>query len=366
MTRLFRYRAGVVALFAAAAFAQSPVVFAAPQARTEARAAIDAGKTTPKERGELTRQFVTKWGMYVQRIYNVPVGTWAKRMVPNFVAADATNFRNALKRDTFEGAMAELSGVGHRMSDTQAIDRLARATLGQGSDAAKTVSAKFGDLNQDLVYTPIQPCRILDTRFTAVGAIPANTIRSFDAINTSSFAAQGGSTTNCGTLGVSASAVAISLIAVTPAAAGYATAYPFGTAQPGTASMNYAGGDIVNNALIVQIPNPLAASDFSLYTFAQAHYVADIVGYFAPPVATGLQCVNTANTVVSVPVGGAGVTATAPACPTGYTQTATNCETSNDDVGVLYMSNGNCRARSASLQVYDVRASRTCCRVPGR
>ena len=89
MTRLFRYRAGVVALFAAAAFAQSPVVFAAPQARTEARAAIDAGKTTPKERGELTRQFVTKWGMYVQRIYNVPVGTWAKRMVPNFVAADA-------------------------------------------------------------------------------------------------------------------------------------------------------------------------------------------------------------------------------------------------------------------------------------
>lgn len=362
MTRLFRYRAGVVALFAAVAFAQSPVVFAAQPAR----AALDAGKATPKERGELTRQFVTKWGMYVQRVYNVPVGTWAKRMVPNFVAADATNFRNALKRDTFEGAMAELSGVGHRISDTQAIDRLAKASLGQGSDAAKTVAAKFGDLNQDLVYTPILPCRIVDTRATAAGAIASNSSRSFDAINASSFAGQGGSATNCGTLGVSATAVAISLIAVTPSTAGYATAYPFGTPQPGTASMNYAGGDIVNNALIVQIPNPLANSDFTIYTFAQAHYVADIVGYFAPPLATGLQCVNTANTVVSVPVGGTPVTATAPACPTGYTQTGTNCETSNDDVGIVYMTNGNCRARSAALTAQDVRASRTCCRVPGR
>jgi hypothetical protein len=361
MTGLFRYRAGALVLFAAVGFAQSPVLSAAPQVR----AAVDSGKATPKQRGEMTRQFVTKWGMYVQRVYNVPVGTWAKRMVPNFVAADASNFRSALKRDTFEGAIAELSGAGHRVSDLQAIDRLARASLGQPSNAAKAVAAKFGDLNQDLVYTPILPCRILDTRSTAAGAIVANSTRSFKAINSADFTAQGGSATDCGTLGLSATAVAINLTAVTPSGAGFATAYPFGTAQPLAASVNYAAGAIVNNALIVQIPNPLTTSDFTVYTFAQSHYVADIVGYFAPPLATGLQCVDTANTTVSV-ASGATATAIAPACPTGYTRTATNCDTTSDTVGLLSMGNGSCRARSADIVTQQVSARATCCRVPGR
>ena len=71
------------AVFAAGVFAQTPV-------RADKQAAytshgVSAARLSPKERGQLTRQFVLKWGAYVQRIYDVPVGTWAKRMVPNFV-----------------------------------------------------------------------------------------------------------------------------------------------------------------------------------------------------------------------------------------------------------------------------------------
>jgi hypothetical protein len=229
-------------------------------------------------------------------------------------------------------------------------------------DAAKN----FGDLSRDIVYTPIQPCRIIDTRSTAAGAIAANSTRSFVAINASNFTSQGGSATNCGTLGLSATALAINLTAVTPTAAGYATAYPFGTAQPVAASVNYAAGDIVNNALIVQIPNPLSSFDFTIYTFAQSHYVADIVGYFAPPLATALQCVDTANvSMTGIPAGGT-ANAVAAACAAGYTQTATNCETSSWLMPIVFSHAGTCSARNNDTTPQDLRASRTCCRVPGR
>jgi hypothetical protein len=224
----------------------------------------------------------------------------------------------------------------------------------------------LGALGNDLVFTPVPPCRIIDTRSTAAGAIAANSTRSFVAINSSSYTSQGGSSTNCGTLGLSATAVAINLTAVAPTNAGYATAYPFGTAQPLAASVNYAAGAIVNNALIVQIPNPLSSFDFTLYTFAQSHYVADIVGYFAPPVATALQCVETANTDLPIAASGGTGNAVAPACAAGYTQTATNCETTSWLMPIVYFQSGTCSARNGDTSSQTLRASRTCCRVPGR
>lgn len=360
-----RYSSGMLAFalvaFAASVSAQSPGG-QAPGER-QGRAAASTAKVSPAERGQLTRQFVNKWGNYVQRVYNVPVGTWSQRMVSNFVSADATNFRNALKRDTFEGAMAELTGTGHRLSDEAVITKL--ASLNTSSAKSATVKT-LGALGNDLVYTPVAPCRILDTRNVAAGAIAANSTRNFVAFGVSSFASQGGSATNCGVNPLAATAVAINLTAVTPATAGYATAYPFGSAQPVAASINYAAGAIVNNALIVQTPNPIASFDFTVYTFAQSHYVADIVGYFAPPVATALQCVDTANTVVANVAAGGTANANAPACAAGYTQTATNCETSSWLMPIVFSHAGTCSARNNDATPQDLRASRTCCRVPGR
>jgi len=360
-----RYSSGMLAFalvaFAASASAQSPGG-QAPGER-QGRAVASAAKVSPAERGQLTRQFVNKWGNYVQRVYNVPVGTWSQRMVSNFVSADASNFRNALKRDTFEGAMAELTGTGHRLSDEAVITKFASVNA---SSSKSQSTVKLGELNRDLVYTPVAPCRILDTRNVAAGAIAANSTRNFVAFGVSSFASQGGSATNCGVNPLAATAVAVNLTAVTPATAGFATAYPFGSTRPVAASINYAAGAIVNNALIVQTPNPIAAFDFTVYTFAQSHYVADIVGYFAPPVATALQCVQTDKAIVEDVVAGGTANANAPLCADGYTQTATNCETSSWLMPIVFSNAGTCSARNNDAVPQDLRASRTCCRVPGR
>ena len=339
-----------------AAMAAGPQARTAPGVGATPAAAARGATASPAERGALTRQFVTKWGAYVQRVYGVPVRTWSARMAPTFAKVDGDNFRRALARDTFEGAMAELSGEGASLPDTQVIAKLAAA------DGGKTLGA----LGNDLVYTPIAPCRVVDTRSTVAGAIAANSTRSFVGINANSFTSQGGSATNCGTFGLAATAIALNVTAVTPSGAGYATVFPFGTTQPVAASVNYTAGAVVNNAIIAQIPNPLSSFDFTVYSFAQSHYVIDIVGYFAPPVATALQCVNTANTVTTnIPAGGTANT-TAPACPAGYTQTATNCETSSWLMPIVFINSGTCSARNGDSSAQELRASRTCCRVPGR
>jgi hypothetical protein len=333
-----------------------------------------AGTLTPDDRGALARDFVMKWGGYVQRVYGTPVGAWSKRMVSTFVAADPSNFRNALKRETFEGAVAELTGTGHRVSDNLVIERFARASL-SGKSAAAPGAKALGSTTGDLVFTPVQPCRVADTR-VAGGAIAADGSRSFLAVAISAgtgFAFQGGSSTDCGVGAVGASAVALNVTAVTPSIAGYATVYPHGSSRPLAASVNYTAGAIVNNTVIVRIPNPLTTNDFTIYSFGQSHYVVDIVGYFSPPQATRLQCSDTAISTFTV----AANTATFinnPACPTGYDAITPYCYTNASGVysrGSGYNSNTNglatfCAWQNTTASTQQVFGGNVCCRIPGR
>lgn len=343
---------------------------------TPATSPVDVSRQplSASARGELVRQFVTKWGNYVARVYAVPPRTWAMRMVPSFVEADPANFRNALERDTFEGAMLALSGAGHQYSDSQIIDSLAMASMDASPDAMRTAGAKaLGSLSQDLVYTPIQPCRIVDTRVVG-GAIAANGTRSFLGIAASNYTNQGGSSTNCGTAGLNAAALALNVTAVVPGMAGYATVFPYGTTQPLAASVNYTAGAVVNNGIIAQIPNPIAVYDFTIYSFAQSHYVVDIVGYFAPPVATALDCIHTFTT--GTVAANATFDRQIPACPAGYSLVGAGCRTpgfgdADWAINGLFRQNSTtlgayCSGRNKSASSITVEGVGQCCRVPGR
>lgn len=357
--------AGALAVFALATCALVPSDAASAPGEPPGQvvpATIYAGPASDAERRELIDALVAKWGPYVQAELAADVDAWRERMTARYFGADATNLREAVGRDTYEGAMAVLNGRGSRLSDADLV-RLAAVAA---DDAGRSIRPlALGALGNDLVYTPIQPCRIIDTRSTAAGPIAAGTTRSFVAINASSFTGQGGSATNCGTLGLSATAVAITLQAVLPPENGYATIFPFGTAQPTASSINYRTGNTINNTVIAQIPNPLSSFDFTIYSLRTVHYVADIVGYFAPPLATALQCVETANTTKNVAANGT-ANAVAPPCPAGYTQTATNCETTSWLMPIVYFKDGTCSARNNGDSAADLKASRTCCRVPGR
>lgn len=332
------------------------------------------GRLTPAARGEMARQFVLKWGGYVQKVYGVPVAVWAQRMVPTFVHADADNFRHALRRTTYEGASAMLGGTGSRLSDEQVIDGMARDSMARASLApvgvrSESVTKALGSAAQDLVYTPVTPCRILDTR-VAGGALAGGFTRDFNAVVGAggNFSSQGGSATDCGVVAAGQAAVVINLTAVTPTGGGFATAYPFGVTRPLASSVNYTAGAIVNNAIVVKLPSPLTTKDFTLYTFATADFVADIVGYYAPPAATALECVRQFGSFVNVPANtyGFGVSAT---CPTGYTATGLGIEAAANVVmadSAISSGGGTIFTYNLGSTTQSTRAWAQCCRVPGR
>ena len=332
-------------------------------------AAASAGPMTPAERGTLTRAYVLKWGGYVQRVYHVPVGVWAQRMVPTFAHADPDNLRNALKRTTYEGASAELSGSGLRLSDDRVIDSMARASLAPPSVRPGLLAKALGAAAADLVYTPVTPCRILDTR-VAGGAVAADGTRDFNAVVGSggNFSSQGGSATDCGVVAAGQAAVVINLTAVTPTGAGYATAYPFGTTRPLAASVNYTAGAIVNNSIVVKLPSPLTTKDFTVYSFAGSDYVADIVGYYAPPVATALQCTSVDGALRTLVAGEYALLSTVN-CPSGYTAVSTAITASQDVViADSYITNTSVQIFAKNISTLSQQAipKAMCCRVPGR
>lgn len=350
-----------------AATAVVAFVFALPHAAHTAPLSGQGAGASPAERGTLIRAFVLKWGGYAERVYGVDVRIWSQRMVPSFAHGDAGNLREALRRDTFEGALAVLAGSGQRVDDARVIDAFAHAAPGTPAQRIPGVAKALGDLAQDLVYTPIQPCRIADTRVVG-GAIGAAQTRNFRAAGKSSYSDQGGSTGNCGLLTEVPTAVALNVVAVAPAQAGYATIFPFGSPQPDVASINYTAGAVVNNSIIAKIPNPVLAFDFSLYSFAASDYVVDIVGYFAPPRATALSCVDTSYASVTVGAGGTGQ-ATAPACPAGYASVHLDCESTSWSMPIVYSTQkggGLCGARNTGTTSATLSAARRCCRVPGR
>ena len=230
----------------------------------------------------------------------------------------------------------------------------------------------LGDVAADLVYTPVTPCRIADTRVSG-GAIGGNSTRTFD-LDGSNLAAQGGSGTGCAIPFGAARAAALTITVTGPQGAGYFTAWGLG-AQPFAAAITYAAGQTTSNTTIV--PDvPGGGNDFALYTSTTADAVIDIVGYFAAPVATALDCTTVASALIAVPVNS--WTAIDAVCPAGRTATGGGYDTNDGTLGYpgvwlttrpgasdgfngwrTWVDNQTNGARS--IQTFA-----SCCRVPGR
>lgn len=297
-------------------------------------------------RADLVRQIVMKWSGHVAQHYPVEPRAWAKEMGPAFA----------------EASMEELQAA----AEAQTFNDMNRVLLGQ---EPRDATNALGDSAADLVFVPVAPCRLFDTRL-AGGAIAANTSRDFDVNVNSTFASQGGSNTDCG-VGSDGSfaAAVINLTVVTPNAAGYITAYPLGAPQPLAASLNYTAGAIVGNEVVVKLDQGASAAELSVYTFAQTHLVGDIVGYFATPRATALQCQEKTSSVATIAAGGLG-TATTPACDAGYSFTGGGCSSSSFDGRVVttrtLVDRHFCAFRNEGAGAVDGIAYSRCCRVPGR
>jgi len=152
----------------------------------------------------------------VERIVN----QWGDRLAASNAGIGAAELREMLSAMRSDHLLAaSLAGTLEGLRDV-----VAKTLIPTGEGKASLLQPKaLGDTSDDLVYTPVVPCRIVDTR-NAGGAIGASSSRDFKVwVSSGGFTAQGGSATNCN-IPANPTAVVLNITAVTPA--GRATSLP--------------------------------------------------------------------------------------------------------------------------------------------
>jgi len=320
------------------------------------------------DKANFVARIVNKWesdarasGKYDSNYTTDMQAALMKLQPANLVAVgDATSYKAVLKI-LRNGAAIPNSALALRA-----------AGVSTGAAAAPVGDSGIGDFADNLVYTPINPCRIVDTRPPVSLTLAAGTSRSFDVDNPTTFAFQGGKNGPCGIPYGVASAVEMTITATNTAAGGYFTAWAVGAAQPLASLLNYTAGQTIADTVIVPVL-PGSGNDFNVFSAATSDVVVDILGYFAAPVATPLDCtqVNSGNVSSAVNTW----TAIDAICPTGFTATGGGWSTPEGSLGypgvwLFSIPNGDTSWRTwVDNQTNGPRQIATwaqCCRIPGR
>ena len=140
---------------------------------------------------------------------------------------------------------------------------------------AALLAADVAQSPQDL-FTPVTPCRILDTRVTT--PMGANTSRTFYVGGTSGFAPQGGKTGGCG-IPLDATAIAATVLSVGSSATGRVTLYPAGGVVPTATTLYFSKGVTTSTGTTAALKTGVAQS-LSIRAYVQTDVVVDVTGYY--------------------------------------------------------------------------------------
>lgn len=358
-----KHNVAFTTLIAAGLLLAMPTTFAANTKANSLSASVTPARGINSERKALIQQVVTKWSSYVQKVRGVQPQAWAKSMSPTFATVDIANFRRAAGMTTYEGMVAAL--LGQKTTDAQVITALAK------NGSLSTIQA-LGSPSSDLVYNVITPCRVIDTRGIAGdGILAAGAVRDFEASRPGGdFTNQGGAASDCG-IPADPAAVVLNVTLVHPQGPGFVTLFPYGATQPLSSSINnVVGADVGNETVVKQTIGDVA--DFSAFSYANTHMVADAVGYFSAPVATAMDCTTANGTQAQVdPGNNYALSAT---CPAGYALTGGGPRIPGGDGNLTssesYPNNANntwfISGKNTSGVSTVVQARASCCRVPGR
>jgi len=359
---------GLAISIVAASAALSTVDMATAQVIHQAGAA--SAVLSPKQarvallaRLELTDTFFKKRAAYAKMGSAWPGHGIAGQLV-NELSEDQVN--RALATTT----PAELETV---LYGSQAARDLLSDLVNKHTSAAGIQKA-LGDAAADLVFTPLIPCRIMDTRGTAWSApapLAAGVTLGFEVTGTTAIAAQGGvQSGGCG-VPVVARAVSVNITVLSPAS-GWLYFWPPGSAQPNASIINWNGpstGYIANAAVLSVLPALPAA--YIQTPVAGTQVIMDVLGYFAPPFATALVC-TTQTATINFAASNSTVDVTTPACPAGSTLTGGGMDSNFTANNFMYYTSApsgaswHCRGRNVDLpSAWTGTCYATCCKTPG-
>ena len=332
------------------------------------RAVVGAQTQLPSEstRKVTAGRILLKWGPYVEKVKGLDRRDWAAAMWPSLQGADLGNLQKASQAITYEGMRNAL--LGQRPYESQLIDQAAR-TKSSGSLA---MAKSLGDLGADLVFTPVTPCRIVDTRVIG-GRLAINSITPLDASNPGgNFSSQGGSnSSDCG-VPANPAALALSVTALDNLTTGYIRVYPYDktNAHGSPISINTVMGNVNNDIVVPSCQG--CTQELRVFSTANTHYAAFVTGYFMAPQASALDCTTAQNAgfldLLSI------LQPKSVSCPAGYTATGGGC---GGPLGIT-VSNSKpltaggvptgwrCDLVGSLLGAIAYEVNATCCRTPGR
>jgi len=253
----------------------------------------------------------------------------------------------------------------------------------QAAATGRATAQALGD-NSNLVYKPLEPCRIMDTRNAqpasgVQGPLVGNQLYNVPGFITAgqNWGQYGGNaTSDCGLTnppGSSIHAVAIVITVLNPnfdAFVGVSDSNSLSTVLSNVA-LNYTHGQGLSTMYIV----PQVASNtiyFALPAQLSVQLIFDVVGYYVRSDATALQCTTQASAPAAIAGSGGTGNATSPACTAGYTLAGGSCDSSSFSMTLVSheATGGNtawfCSAINSGGASANLTATANCCRVPGK
>ena len=242
-------------------------------------------------------------------------------------------------------------------------------------EPGRPIPNTLGSTAGDLVFTPLTPCRIIDTRSATgplAGRIGPNAGKQFQ-VNLGDYSAQGGSAGSCG-LGFNVEAVAINVTSTDQTGPGNLRVVQTGGGIPNVSLLNYTPGVNLANAAVARARNS-GTDDIFIYSGVSAsHVIVDLMGYFTAPEATALEC-TTVTVDVALAAGVGQTNSGFPSCPAGYALTGAGAyepfgSPSNSIIvnKLQYQSSTTvfCRLTNNTTSALTADCEARCCRVPGR
>jgi hypothetical protein len=150
-----------------------------------------------------------------------------------------------------------------------------------GSEASAAVAATaVNDTATESKFTPIRPCRIVNTQSSG-GILAAGTTRAFVATGTTGFEVQGGRAGGCG-IPDAATAIQVVITAQSATGKGVLRAFAANHTTPGAIFMNYTNLYSVTGGGVVQLA--AGSPDFKVNAATSAtHLHIDVQGYYISP-----------------------------------------------------------------------------------
>jgi hypothetical protein len=140
--------------------------------------------------------------------------------------------------------------------------------------------------DEDLVFTPVEPCRIVDTRNPGPvsGEFSPGERREFSVYGTTEISGQGGNPAGCPAPSGEPSAVHLNVTAVPQSGVGNFAVFPANVNPPNASLLNYSAGvQNIANAASIKTYIQAGAEEIEVKnSFGFAHLVIDVLGYYYP------------------------------------------------------------------------------------